>query len=1115
MSSIKTTDSPYPPQEGESFSTSNGNSPMKTTARKRSIHAQKQDFAPDLAQTIIDQYRQLLEGLPVAVYTTNAQGLINLYNQEAVKLWGREPVIGKDMWCGSWKIYSIDGSPMALSTCPMALTLQEGRAVTGHEIVIERPDGTRRNVLPSPKPIFGPNGVLTGAINTLIDITDWKQSEILVRKSEANLRALFDNAKDGFVLFDLKSNILAFNHAAADLYSKVIGKKLLTNKSVSDVLGQELGEYVIAALEKARSGESIERKSKQHGLDGKEYWLRGFYNPVKSTDGSIIGVCMGISDITEEMKANSFASELAAIVQSSDDAIIGKTIEGIVTSWNAGAEKIFGYSSKEMIGESVTKLIPKDRLNEEPQILDRLKKGERVEHFETVRITKKGELRNVSLTISPIRIAEGILIGASKIARDITKQKLLQEKLLASEITFREELEKQVKDKTTQLKEKNEELTQQKNFMETVLDSSIDQICVYDNDFRFIGANKSFSKHSNIKAHEILGKTFLEVFPSYKDSDIHQAIGKTLTTNQSVTIYSKSHSGRHYTIYCVPLTQNNVNSGAIVIAHDNTTIIEANERLEKFNEVLEEKNLTLQKKNEELATQKEFIETVIDSSVDYITVYDMETRVITMNKKTEELMNYKHGETIGKTFLELYPNVENANILNIIHKTLKGEQTHLILPKGNMSHAFDINTIPLKHNDKVYAALVLVHDITEIIDISERLRATNALLEEKNDALQREKDLVETMIDSSVDFIGVYDKETRLISLNKKTLDFLGVKKEDMVGKTFWEINEGKPGTQDQCDDIMKALKGESIHKVYPRSAESFGRDYELFYIPLKHNNEVYAVLAMAHDVTEVMNISEKLRKTNEMLEEKNSALEHSNSELERFAYVASHDLQEPLRKIQMFAGRIREHNKDRMDETSQNYFKKIDASSDRMSILIKDILNYSRLDASEQNFECTDLNEIINHALSDYDLVIEEKKAKIEIEKLPSIDGIPVQLDQLFHNLIGNGLKFSKDDAIPNIQITSRKLSTENILEKKLDKSTAYHEIIIKDNGIGFDQEFSEKIFVIFQRLNERTKYDGTGIGLALCRKIVDNHCGLIFAESKEGKGSEFHIILPEKQKR
>jgi PAS domain S-box-containing protein len=255
---------------------------------------------------------QIVQSLPVAVYTTDAAGRITFYNDAAASLWGRRPRLGEDWWCGSWRLYWPDGTPMAHDECPMAVTLKTGNAVRGAEAIAERPDGTRYPFLPYPTPLRNDNGQLVGAVNMLVDITERKRNE------EA-------------------------------------------------------------------------------------------------------------------------AQSLAAIVESSDDAILSKDLTGVIRSWNAGAQRLFGYAADETVGKPVTMLIPADRHDEEPMILARIRRGERIEHYETVRQRKDGSFVDISLTVSPIRDPRGNIIGASKIARDVTERRRAQERqdLLLREMNHR------------------------------------------------------------------------------------------------------------------------------------------------------------------------------------------------------------------------------------------------------------------------------------------------------------------------------------------------------------------------------------------------------------------------------------------------------------------------------------------------------------------------------------------------------------------------------------------------------------------------------------------------------------------------------------------------------
>ena len=256
--------------------------------------------------------QQILLGLPAAVYTTDAAGRITFYNEAAAELWGVRPKLGTTEFCGSWKLYWPDGTPMAHDECPMALALKHKRPIRGMEAIAERPDGTRVPFIPYPTPLFDSSGALTGAVNTLVDITHRHAAESRIRESEARYRTL------------------------------------------------------------------------------------------------------------------------AAVVESSEDAIVTKDLDAVITSWNWGAERLFGYTAEEAIGKPITLLIPKDRHNEEPAILERIRRGERVEHYDTIRQRKDGTLIDISLTISPLRDPEGKIIGASKIAREITERRRAEDAAAAA-----------------------------------------------------------------------------------------------------------------------------------------------------------------------------------------------------------------------------------------------------------------------------------------------------------------------------------------------------------------------------------------------------------------------------------------------------------------------------------------------------------------------------------------------------------------------------------------------------------------------------------------------------------------------------------------------------------
>lgn len=423
---------------------------------------------------------------------------------------------------------------------------------------------------------------------------------------------------------------------------------------------------------------------------------------------------------------------------------------------------------------------------------------------------------------------------------------------------------------------------------------------------------------------------------------------------------------------------------------------------------------------------------------------------------------------------------------------------------GQLFHLL-FSSQPLKDKaDNTVGVIVILVDITE-------QKQAQLALHENNKTLLYQKELFEAVLNASADAIFVYDKYSRIITLNRKSEELFQIKREEIIGKTYNEIFPNGAENSDSYQYFLKALGGEYIHNVISKS-NTLNYSFEVFIIPLKHGNEIYAVLTIVHDITSLIKVSERLQLTNQVLEEKNKELERSNNELASFSYIASHDLQEPLRKIVTFADKLLEVPEINSIPSTKTYLDKIIVSSERMRQLIEDVLNFSRISTGEK-FTKTDLNEIVSNVLTDFEQKVAEKKATVTVAQLPIIPAINVQMRQLFHNLISNALKFSDSSRNPIVRITPEPLSPEELKSySHLNKSISYIKIAVSDNGIGFKQEFSEKIFIIFQRLHGSSRFPGTGIGLALCRKIAENHNGLIYASSSEGKGTTFYIILPEK---
>jgi PAS domain S-box-containing protein len=420
---------------------------------------------------------QLLQALPAAVYTTDAEGRITFYNEAAVALWGCRPELGKSEFCGSWKLYWPDGRPLPHDQCPMALALKEKRPIRGMEAVAERPDGTRVPFIPYPTPLFDADGNLTGAVNMLVDISERKQAEqrlarhtaeqtVLYRFTDSLYRAgtaneVYDSALDAIVralhceraavLLCDESGVMRFIawRGLSDAYRRAVeghspwarDAKDPQPVCIDDIESAGLDEPVKAAVRAEGIGALAFIPLMTHGrLTGK--FMAYYDRPHVFTSAEIdlaVTIARQLGFAIENMGAEQDRQRLAAIVASSDDAIVSKGLDGIIASWNAGAERLYGYSAAEIVGKSITTLMPADRQDEEPAILDRIRRGLRVEPYETVRWRKDGGLIDVSVSVSPVRDADGRIVGAANIARDISERKRAQEQqsLLLREMSHR------------------------------------------------------------------------------------------------------------------------------------------------------------------------------------------------------------------------------------------------------------------------------------------------------------------------------------------------------------------------------------------------------------------------------------------------------------------------------------------------------------------------------------------------------------------------------------------------------------------------------------------------------------------------------------------------------
>jgi PAS domain S-box-containing protein len=479
------------------------------------------------------------------------------------------------------------------------------------------------------------------------------------------------------------------------------------------------------------------------------------------------------------------------------------------------------------------------------------------------------------------------------------------------------------------------------------------------------------------------------------------------------------------------------------------------------------------------------IETVKDYAIFMI---DINGYITSWNKGAEHIKGYSSEEIIGKHISIFYT----------------AEEIERDEPKDNLKKAQEKGQFETegwrvrKDGSKFWANVILTPFYNDSKKIVGYVKVTRDETERKKteEELINSKKFLDSVIENIPNMLFIKDaKELRFVRLNKAGEELIGYSREELIGKNDYDFF-----TKEQADFftskdrmVIENKKLFDIPEEFIKTKNKGTRILETKKIPIldKDGTPLY-LLGISNDITDRIKAEAELK-------QKSEELVRSNKELEQFAYVASHDLQEPLRMVNSYVQLLAERYKDKLDEDANDFIAFAVDGSNRMRILIQSLLEYSRVNRVNP-FTQVDVNEVIQKVLRSIGSTIEENKAVIKIDTLPSIVGDAVLIGQLFQNLILNAIKFKRVEP-PEIIISGKKMNDAEYL------------FSVKDNGIGIPKEYSEKIFVIFQRLHNKSEYPGAGIGLSICKKIVERHGGKIWVESEPGKGSTFYFTIMEKQ--
>jgi PAS domain S-box-containing protein len=784
-------------------------------------------------------------------------------------------------------------------------------------------------------------------------------------------------------------------------------------------------------------------------------------------------------------------AQLAAIVTSSDDAILSKTLDGIITTWNAGAQRIFGYEAQEIVGESILRLIPPELHDEEEEILRRIKAGQPIEHYETERVTKDGHRVPVSLTISPLFDASGNIVGASKIARDITERKRSEEAIRVLNAQLSADLSAM-----TRMQHISTRLAQAEDFAQLldeivaagteITGADMGNIQLFQNGVLQIASQRGFAapfleffnhvSHGSAacgtaleRRERIIVEDILQspIFIGTSALDVMLAAGARAV--QSTPLISRSGTllGMFSTHYRTPRRPGDRELRMLdLLARQAADLIERTQA-EESRRASEQRYRTL-------------------FDLGPVAVYSCEVSGVIreFNRRAAELWGRapNPGDTDERfcgshqmyrpdgTFLP-HDQCPMAEVLAGTIPEAREMEVRIKRPDGSWVTVI-VNIRALKNERG---------DITGAINCFVDVTDWKRVQEEARKAGERFRFLAESMPQK----IFTADATGAVNYLNQQWLEYTGVP-FDQLNKEGWVRFLHPYDAQETLRRWQQAVATKESFEIVHRFRRADG-------VFRWHLSRAHAM------PDERGNGSMWIGSNTDIHDERETAkkLERTTEELKHFAYAASHDLQEPLRMVTSYTQLLANEYQGHLGGNADQYISWAVQGAQRMEALLKGMREYWQAsERGEQHNAPTDTNATLEHALLNLQESIATSGAVITNDPLPIVRADETALVQVFQNLIGNAIKYRGDQA-PHVHISAAKNTTGEWM------------FSVKDNGIGIDPQFAEKVFTIFNRLNGN-KYPGSGIGLSLCRKVIEHLGGSIWVESTIGQGATFRFTIP-----
>jgi PAS domain S-box-containing protein len=949
-------------------------------------------------------------------------------------------------------------------------------------------------------PLYDDEGRVAGIISFFTDVSDsMVRKKSINQRDEHYLSNFFKEAPIGIVCYRGPQFIVDLaNGKALEMWGKTLDE--VKGKPIAEIFPEVKTDPDISK----RHSESVEKlsKGKTHIVNEVELtfvrngqpqtgWYSYIHEPYTNATGEVIGMMAVAIEVTDQVNAR---RKLQVITDALPALVTYINSDEVYEFANKAFETWFGINRDEVINHTVLDVLGRDAYEKlRPHIVKALS-GE-VTTFSGWVTYKNSARRFISATYIPHFDPNGSVPGYFGLINDLTDLKKSQEALSDHEerlhlLTAAADAGTFDYDLTTGAMHWSAELKSLFGMpAEQGVTKEIASSVVHPDDRRQL-----------LQRYEKLQALEAEVaFLDYRI--IRMDDGATRWMHSRFKVISSDAEGSMKAIRIIGFTI------------DITERKLAEEQLKEFNAKLEAEvqqrteelvaaNRLLSERNEELTAAHSFLQQLIDSSVEIIGVVDTHLNYIAVNSTFEQKLKLEAGNILGKTVTEVLPTINATNLLSNIKKALSGEtvRSNVDATIVNPNMYVETHFIPLRQQNKIAGVIIMARDVTDILKKERQLENVNRQLEEAQQLAKLgswEWDVASGNILWSDEMYRIYGYSEKFIVDFTRATERMSPEHAERSGKRVQQFIEDAIQRFKATGELISEIPPNEFPITLPDGVQKVLRSSGK--IQLSEDGKLFRVLGAIQDVTQI-------RATEEKLHSLIAELEQKNHELESFNYVASHDLQEPLRKIRTFTDRM--ISKGSIDEQHRSYLSRIEVSAKRMSDLITSMLVLSRVSNAGDDFERIDLNITLDSCKADLEFRIRETNASFVSDELPTIKASGFQMSQLFSNLIGNSLKFCT--RTPMISIRCHKVGRSDVPDSIRFADHDFWCLRFIDNGIGFDPNFKNQIFEPFQRLHGNEEFEGTGIGLSTVKKIVQRHKGAIDVLSEPGKGTEFIVWLP-----